>query len=180
MCTPERRIAGLLAALLASVAAADTEGPRLGVEATAAQVAAWDISVPPDGAGLPAGSGSVAEGSRVYAAKCQSCHGEAGRGQPNDALAGGRGTLATAAPVRTVGSYWPYATTLFDYIRRAMPLLQPQSLTSDEVYAVTAYVLSLNGIVEADAVLDAESLPGVDMPNRGGFVRAYPGPAGKN
>ncbi len=175
MCTPERLAALWLAVLLVSAAAtAADDGPRLGVAATAEQIAAWDISIPPDGSGLPAGLGNVAEGERVYAAKCQSCHGEAGRGEPNDALAGGRGTLASDAPVRTVGSYWPYATTLFDYIRRAMPLLQPQSLGNDEVYALTAYILSLNGIVDGNAVMDARSLPRVVMPNRGGFIAVYP------
>jgi len=133
-------------------------------------VAAWDISIPPSGAGLPAGSGSVKQGESVYAAKCQACHGAKGAGKPADALVGGIGSLASGKPVLTVGSYWPYATTLFDYVRRAMPTTNPQSLGNDEVYAVTAYVLHLNGIVGEAAVLDARTLPQVKMPNRDGFV----------
>jgi cytochrome c len=119
---------------------------------------------------LPAGSGSVKQGAAVYVAKCQACHGEKGAGKPADALVGGIGTLASNNPVRTVGSYWPYATTLFDYVRRAMPTTAPMSLTNDEVYAVSAYVLNLNGIIAADAVMNAQTLPQVKMPNRSGFI----------
>jgi sulfane dehydrogenase subunit SoxC len=125
----------------------------------------------PDGAGLPLGRGTAGQGEAVYAAKCQACHGEKGLGRPNDALVGGMGSLAPDnVPVKTVGSYWPYATTLFDYIRRAMPFQESQSLTSDEVYAVSAYILNLNGIIGANEVLDAQSLPKVRMPNRDGFI----------
>ncbi|MEA2989557.1 MAG: S-disulfanyl-L-cysteine oxidoreductase SoxD, partial [Alphaproteobacteria bacterium] len=107
----------------------------------------------------------------VYAAKCQACHGEKGAGQPNDRLVGGAGSLAPGnAPVKTVGSYWPYATTLFDYVRRAMPFQDSKSLTDDEVYAVSAYILNLNGIIAANDVMDAQSLPKVRMPNRDGFI----------
>ena len=121
--------------------------------------------------GQPAGSGSVVQGSAVYAAKCQSCHGEKGVGKPADPLVGGIGTLARGnAAVRTVGSYWPYATTLFDYVRRSMPTTSPQTLSNEEVYAVTAYVLHLNGIVGPDAVMSAATLASVKMPNRDGFV----------
>ncbi len=105
------------------------------------------------------------------------CHGKDGAGNPNDRLVGGRGTLRDAAPVRTIGSYWPYATTLFDYIRRAMPYVAPHSLTDDDVYALTAYLLSLNGVIGADDVMDATTLPTVKMPNRGGFDWAYQDPA---
>jgi cytochrome c len=155
------------------------EGPHLGVPVTPEEIAAWDISVGPDGAGLPPGSGSAAAGAPIYTAKCQACHGEKGAGRPNDQLVGGQGTIATAAPVRTVGSYWPYATTLFDYIRRAMPIVQPQSLTADEVYALTAYLLFLNGVIEETAVMNATTLPAVKMPNRDNFVRVVdlPGPS---
>ena len=145
-------------------------GPDLGRAATAAEIAAADISIAPSGAGLPAGQGSVKAGAAVYAAKCESCHGPKGAGKPADALVGGTGTLAQANAVRTVGSYWPYATTLFDYIRRAMPTTAPLSLTNEEVYAVSAYVLHLNGIVAEDAVMNAQTLPQVRMPNREGFV----------
>lgn len=163
----------LAAAALMRTAAAE-EGPALGVPAPPELVAAWDISIPPDGAGLPPGSGTARGGRQIYEAKCLACHGKEGAGKPNDRLAGGRGTLTSAAPVRTVGSYWPYATTVFDYIRRAMPYFQPQSLTSDEVYALTAYLLYLNDIVGEDAALNAKSLPRVVMPNRDNFIPAYP------
>ena len=150
------------------------EGPNLGVEATVEEVEAWDISIGPDGVGLPEGSGTVLEGADIYAMKCLACHGEQGQGQINDRLAGGHGTLGEPTPIKTVGSYWPYATTVFDYIRRAMPYLQPQSLTNDEVYAVTAYILFLNGIVNEDQTMDSQTLPGIQMPNREGFRLAYP------
>ena len=149
------------------------EGPRLGVPATPEQVAGWDISIGPDGAGLPPGSGTAAAGKTVYDAKCLACHGVDGAGQPNDRLVGGQGTLREAAPIRTLGSYWPYATTVFDYIRRAMPYVTPHTLTPDETYAVTAYLLALNGVIEQDAVMDATTLPKVVMPNRDNFESAY-------
>jgi cytochrome c len=159
----------LLAALLgAGPLLAQT--PKLGQLISPADAAAWDISIAPDGAGLPAGRGTAKEGEAIYVAKCQACHGEKGAGRPNDALVGGIGSLAGAPPVKTVGSYWPYATTLFDYVRRAMPFQAPKSLSADEVYAVSAYILHLNEIVARDAVLDAQSLPSVKMPNRDGFV----------
>ena len=121
-----------------------------------------------------AGSGSVAAGAAVYAQKCQGCHGADGSGKPQDQLTGGVGSLASGKAVKTPVSFWPTATTLFDYIRRAMPITAPQSLTNNEVYAVTAYLLSIDGIVAKDAVLDAKSLPQVKMPNREGFVRWWP------
>ena len=148
--------------------------PAFGAAASAEEVARFDISIPPGGAGLPAGSGTAKQGAAVYAAKCLACHGEKGAGKPADALVGGIGSLGTARPVRTVGSYWPYATTLFDYVRRAMPITNPLSLTDDEVYAVSAYVLFLNGIVGEDAVMNAQTLPQVKMPNRDGFVSDWP------
>ncbi|MGI9260225.1 MAG: c-type cytochrome [Gammaproteobacteria bacterium] len=163
----------LVLGLLVVVSVAAQEGPNLGVEATAEQVAGWAISIQPDGTGLPPGSGSAADGAAVYAAQCLACHGEEGVGGPNDRLVGGHGTLASDSPVRTVGSFWPYATTVFDYIRRSMPIIQPQSLSDDEVYAVTAYLLELNGIIDEDDVLNAETLPQVEMPNAENFVWAY-------
>jgi cytochrome c len=168
-----------LAAVLLVVAAgcapvAAPEGPKLGRAVTEAQIAAWDISILPDGTGLPAGSGTAAAGAAVYAQKCQSCHGEKGAGTPNDRLVGGQGTLTSATPVRTIGSYWPYATTVFDYTRRAMPYMQPHSLTNDEVYAVTAYLLNLNGLIGEQDVMNATTLPRVKMPNRDNFVPVYP------
>jgi cytochrome c len=149
------------------------EGPGLGVPATAEQVAGWDISIGPDGAGLPAGSGTAAAGRTVYEAKCLACHGVDGAGRPNDQLVGGQGTMRDAAPIRTIGSYWPYATTVFDYIRRAMPYVTPHSLTPDETYAVTAYLLALNGVIAEGDVIDATTLPKVVMPNKASFDSAY-------
>jgi len=151
---------------------------RLGIGriATPSEIAGWDIDVRADGQGLPAGHGSVAEGQKIYAETCAACHGPNGEGKPADQLVGGFGTLATGKPIRTVGSYWPYATTLFDFIRRAMPFDAPQSLSADQVYAVAAYLLYLNKIVPQDTVLDANSLPKVTMPNRNGFTSPDPRP----
>jgi mono/diheme cytochrome c family protein len=142
----------------------------LGRQATEAEIRAWDIDVSPNGDGLPPGRGSVKQGAAVFAKKCAACHGPTGVEGPNDRLVGGQGTLATSRPIKTIGSYWSYATTLFDYIRRAMPFSAPQSLTSDEVYAVVAWLLYRNGIVDEHAVFDARTLPAVQMPNRHGFV----------
>jgi S-disulfanyl-L-cysteine oxidoreductase SoxD len=160
-----------LAAYASSVA---EETPNLGRPATPAEIAAWDVSIPPDGAGLPPGSGTPEQGAVVYTQKCQSCHGEKGAGKPNDQLVGGQGTLTSKSPVRTIGSYWPYATTVFDYVRRAMPYTQSHSLTDEEVYAVTAYLLHLNGIIGAQDAMNAQSLPQVKMPNRDNFTVVYP------
>src|SRR3954462_5640157 len=172
MSTP-RIFAGLSLCLLAACAAEQSMKPRtpsLGVPLSAADLAPYDISIPPSGAGLPAGGGSARQGATVYEQKCAACHGVKGAGKPADALAGGIGTLASRTPVRTVGSYWPYATTLFDYVRRAMPITNPLSLSNDEAYAVSAYVLYLNGIVAEDAQMNAQTLPQVRMPNRDGFI----------
>jgi mono/diheme cytochrome c family protein len=166
----------MLIAVVGYTGSAAQETPNLGRLATPAEVAGWDISIPPDGTGLPPGSGTPEQGAVVYIQKCQACHGEKGVGQPNDRLVGGQGTLASASPVRTIGSYWPYATTVFDYVRRAMPYTQSQSLTNDEVYAVTAYLLHLNGIIGAQAVMNAQTLPQVQMTNRENFILAYPPP----
>ena len=167
-----RKLAAVKAALgcvWLSCAAAQ-EGPKLGVPATPEQVAGWDVSVGPDGATLPPGSGTAAAGKTVYEAKCLACHGVEGAGQPNDRLVGGQGTMRDAAPIRTIGSYWPYATTLWDYVNRAMPFDRPGMLPPDDVYSVVAFVLQLNGIVSANDVLDANSLPKIRMPNRDGFI----------
>jgi mono/diheme cytochrome c family protein len=143
----------------------------IGQTPTEGLIKAWNIDIAPDGANLPNGSGSVAQGQKIFADICAACHGEHGTEGPMDRLVGGKGTLDTKKPIMTVGSYWPYATTLYDYIHRAMPLTNPQSLSADQVYAVTAYVLNLNKIVPDDAVLDKHSLPAVKMPNRDGFER---------
>jgi S-disulfanyl-L-cysteine oxidoreductase SoxD len=170
--------AGAMIACAAATPGDAAEPARLGIGrvATPGEIAGWDIDVRADGQGLPAGRGSVHDGEKIYAETCAACHGAKGEGKPADQLVGGFGTLATAHPVRTVGSYWPYATTLFDFIRRAMPYDAPQSLTADQIYAVSAYILYLNRIVAEDAVLDAVSLPKVAMPNRNGFTSPDPRP----
>jgi mono/diheme cytochrome c family protein len=170
MPTLERLI--IAAAIMAAAhATASAQTAQYGQPIAPAEIAPWDISIAPDGVGLPPGRGTPKQGEAVYAAKCQACHGEKGTGKPNDQLVGGFGSLAAGkAPVKTVGSYWPYATTLFDYIRRAMPYQAPKSLTDDEAYAVAAYVLNLNDIIGADDAIDAQSLPKVKMPNRDGFI----------
>jgi mono/diheme cytochrome c family protein len=154
-----------------------------GRPATDAEIRAWDIDVRPDGAGLPPGRGTVEEGAALYVQQCQVCHGVKGRGGEFDALAGREprqgfpfGKDGRLRELRTIGNYWPYATTLYDYIHRAMPADAPQSLTPDEVYALTAYLLFLNGIVPEDAVMDAQSLPQVVMPNHAGFTSPDPRP----
>lgn len=161
---------GLLVAGAAT--AADSVGHwGWGSEATPEQIAGWDIDVRPDGTGLPPGEGSVEDGEWLYEEKCASCHGSFGesvRGYP--ALAGGQGSLTDPRPKKTIGSYWEYASTLWDYIHRAMPFTQPESLEDDEVYAITAYVLYLNDIVEDDFVLTRDNLTSVAMPNAGNFI----------
>ncbi len=166
-------VAGLFLLTGAALAADPPYG--FGQPATPGEIAGANIDILPDGTGLPPGQGSVGQGAALYASTCAACHGERGE-KPLDAtmrLVGGAGTLATPKAVQTVGSYWPYATTLFDYIRRAMPFPAPRSLSPDQVYAVTAYVLRLNGVVPDGTVLDAASLPRVRMPNRDGFISAY-------
>jgi S-disulfanyl-L-cysteine oxidoreductase SoxD len=148
---------------------------NIGRPLSESELRSWNIDVAPDGTGLPPGQGSVPQGEAIYRTKCIACHGANGQGHPMDRLAGGRDTLASDAPVKTVGSYWPYATTIFDYVRRAMPLDRPQSLTADEVYAVTAYLLQINGLVGPDAMMNAHTLPKVRMPNQEAF-RADPRP----
>ncbi|MEW6543093.1 MAG: cytochrome c [Nitrospirota bacterium] len=141
-----------------------------GRPATEAEIKAWNVEVAPNGEGLPPGRGTVKAGATVFAKKCASCHGATGKEGPMPQLVGGQGTLATDRPVRTVGSYWPYATTLYDYVARAMPYQAPGSLQPDEVYALVAWILFQNGIVTEDTVMDARTLPTVRMPNRHGFV----------
>jgi S-disulfanyl-L-cysteine oxidoreductase SoxD len=151
--------------------------PHLGRVVTQADIAAWDISIAPNGAGLPPGSGTAKQGAVLFAAKCAACHGATGTGQagqPAPPLVGGFGSLTGDDPIKTVGSYWPYATTLFDYVRRAMPSVQPESLTNDEVYALAAYILRLNGLIKDDEVMNAKTLPKVKMPNRAKFFSVYP------
>jgi mono/diheme cytochrome c family protein len=158
---------GFAAAFAGALAASAAESGR---PATPDEIRLWDIDVRPDGTGLPVGSGSVARGQQVYADNCAACHGDRGQGGIADRLSGGQGTLASDNPVKTVGSFWPYATTLFDYVRRAMPYPAPQTLSDDDTYAVVAFILSLNGTVPADATLNRSNLPSIRMPNRNGFV----------
>jgi len=163
-----RLLAAALAAPLA-VGAAGGSPTGIGRTPSADEIAAWDIAVGPVGSELPAGRGTGAEGARIYASRCASCHGATGREGPDPPLAGGSGSLATENPLLTIGSFWPYATTVYDYVRRAMPFNAPGSLHDDEVYAVTAYLLQLNGVVDGTQVIDARTLPGIRMPNRDGF-----------
>lgn len=146
--------------------------PRLGQAVTEQSLAAWNIDVrATDGLGLPAGSGSVAAGKQVYEAQCIACHGaDAKGGSMFGPMVGGIGSFKTNTRMLTVGSMYPYAPALFDYVRRAMPLAAPQSLTNDETYAVSAYLLHLNGLIAADAVMDRNSLAAVLMPNRDNFL----------
>lgn len=142
----------------------------LGTAPAAERLAEWDIAIGPAGAELPPGRGDVATGQHVYAQKCAACHGPNGHEGPDPVLVGGRDTLASAEPLLTVGSFWRYATTLYDYINRAMPFFAPGSLTADEVYALCAYLLHANAVIDADSVMDRSTLPQVRMPNRDGFV----------
>jgi cytochrome c len=159
----------LAAASLTAPAVVRTQERGLGRPPTAEEIRRLDTSIPPSGAGLPPGSGTAERGKVVYDAQCARCHGATGREGPEEALAGGRGSLATGKPVKTVGSYWPYATTLWDYVNRGMPFDRPGTLPADDVYAVVAYVLRLNEILSENDVIDATTLPRVRMPNRDGF-----------
>ncbi len=160
-------LAGVLVACSSGYHATGPFG--LGKPVTENQIKAWNIDIGPSGAGLPAGSGTAAIGETIYQQKCSSCHGDKGQGGIANRLVGG-GQLNTDKPVKTVGSFWPYSTTIFDYVRRAMPHQAPQSLTDDQVYALTAYILYMNKIISKDEVMNATSLPLVKMPNRDGFI----------
>ena len=185
-----RRAAALVSATFGAFVLAGGEafaqaygGPyTFGRPPTAAEIAEYDIDIGPDGAGLPAGQGTFAEGAAIYKNTCAPCHGDTLRGGDatkvtfnplfprGDPLIGGRGTLNTNAPVKTVESYWPYATTLFDYIRRAMPFVAPGSLKDNEVYALVAYILGEANIIDKAAIMNKDTLPKVQMPNRDGFI----------
>ena len=162
----------LSAVLLTTTATLLAQSPRYGVgrPPTPDEIRELGSAIAPDGAGLPRGAGTVAAGRALFAAQCARCHGPAGEGEVGARLVGGQGTLATPRPLKTVGSFRPYATTLWDYVNRAMPFDRPGVLEPSEVYAAVAYVLHLNGIIEEDRVMDASSLPKVKMPNRDGFV----------
>ena len=156
----------------AAGAAVAQDKPRIGRLAAPEEIASWDITVEPNGGGLPQGSGTAIQGAAVYAAKCEACHGEKGAGGSALRLAGVKGTIgAKTATVRTIGTFWPYATTIFDYVYTAMPFMDTKSLSHDETYAVTAYLLYLNEIIGENDVIDVDTLPKVKMPNHDSFIQ---------
>jgi S-disulfanyl-L-cysteine oxidoreductase SoxD len=162
--------------MLGAAATLTAQSPKYGVgrPVTPAQIHDLGTAIAPDGSRLPEGSGTVAAGREVFSARCSKCHGEKAEGAVGPTLVGGQGTLATAKPLKTAGSYWPYATTVWDYINRAMPFDQPGLLKAPEVYGVVAYILNLSGIIGNDPVMDAKSLPKVKMPNSDGFCDGSP------
>jgi len=166
------RCNAIVLVMLVTAVLLEAQSPTFGVgrPATAEEVRDVGAAIAPDGSGLPDGSGTVAAGRDVFVAQCARCHGPKGEGDIGPVLVGGQGTLRTVRPLKTVGSFWPYATTLWDYINRAMPFDKPGLLKPSEVYAVAAYILNLNGIIKDTDVMDAKSLPKVTMPNRDGFV----------
>jgi len=170
-----RKLRGHIVALTLALtsSAAFAQAPNLGKPINPAEIAAWDINILPDGTGLPPGGGTPAEGARVYAAKCSACHGQNGKGGANAALAGGS-PIKDMESEKTIANFWPFATTVFDYIRRAMPWRQPRSLSNDEVYALTAYIFSINKLIGENDAMNAQTLPKVQMPNRGGFIIRFP------
>ena len=148
-------------------------GPNLGQPVTPADLASWSINVMPDGSGLPPGSGTSAQGAPIYAQKCAHCHGEQGKGGVNAAVVGGA-PIKGIDSTKTIANFWPYATTLFDFIRRSMPWQQPRSLSDDEVYSLTAYILAMNKLIGEQDEMNAQTLPKVRMPNRDGFIPRFP------
>jgi cytochrome c len=174
MFTPERAIfaASLLLAMTAGASLAET--PDLGKPIDEAAIAAWDISILPDGTGLPKGSGTPAQGALVYAEKCVACHGDNGKGGLAGALVSDRELAGISAAQKTIRNFWPYSTTIFDFIRRAMPFQMPRSLTDDEVYALTAYILAENKLIGGNDMMNAQTLPKVKMPNRDNFIIRFP------
>jgi mono/diheme cytochrome c family protein len=166
-------LAAGMAALALSVGAALAESPHLGKPITQADLAEWDINILPDGTNLPPGSGKAADGAKIFAEKCVACHGEGGKGGIAARVIGGP-PKATLDGGKTIANYWPYATTVFDFIRRSMPWTQPRSLTDQEVYALTAYLLAANKVIGEEDEMNAATLPKVRMPNRDNFVIRFP------
>lgn len=172
-------IAGMLASAISTAFAADRPF-GLGSIATKEEVAGWDIDVRPDGKGAPIGQGTAIDGEEIYAERCAHCHGDFGEGIDRwPVLVGGIGTLESEDPVKTIGSYWPYASTVYDYVYRAMPFGEAQSLTHDEAYQVVAYLLYMNDIIEDDFELSHENIGEIKMPNRDGFFGPDPRPDGQ-
>ena len=167
-------VASLALGLSAGVYAAENPGlPNLGLPITPGDLAPWDISVMPDGTGLPPGSGTAKQGAPIFQAKCAACHGENGKGGEAAAVTAGP-PRATLDGGKTIANFWPYATTIFDFVRRAMPANAPKSLTDQEVYALTAYLLSLNKLIGETDVINAQTLPKVKMPNADNFIIRFP------
>jgi mono/diheme cytochrome c family protein len=165
--------AALLLAVMTGASLAET--PNLGKPIDEAAIAAWDISILPDGTGLPKGGGTPAQGAVIYAEKCAACHGDNGKGGgPAAALVSDNAIAGISASQKTIKNFWPYATTIFDFVRRAMPFQTPRSLTDDEVYALTAYILAENKLIGANDTMNAQTLPKVKMPNRDNFIIRFP------
>lgn len=163
----------LIAAGINPLFAENKKGPELGKTISSEEIAKWDISVFPNGEGLPEGKGTVAEGEKIYQQQCLACHGQGGLGATADQLAGAQMSLTSEYPEQTIGSYWPYATTVFDVIRRSMPMTNPGSLSNEQTYSVTAYLLYLNNLIAKDDIMNATTLPKVKMPNEEGFLNVY-------
>jgi S-disulfanyl-L-cysteine oxidoreductase SoxD len=174
MSTRRAVTSAVLLALTFGAGAAFAEGPNLGMQITEGDITAWNIDVLPDGTGLPTGSGAAKQGAPIYAQKCALCHGENGKGGSASALVGGGPITDISASMKTIANFWPYATTIYDYIRRTMPWQSPRSLTDDEVYALTAYLLAMNKIIGENDTMNADTLPKVRMPNRDGFITRFP------
>ena len=164
--------AALLSAMMTDASLAET--PNLGKPIDEAAIAPWDISILPDGTGLPKGGGTPAQGAVIYADKCASCHGDNGKGGAAAAVVSDREIAGISAAQKTIRNFWPYSTTIFDFIRRAMPFQMPRSLTDDEVYALTAYILAENKLIGANDMMNAQTLPQVNMPNRENFIIRFP------
>jgi S-disulfanyl-L-cysteine oxidoreductase SoxD len=170
----EARIAGVMALLLLAAPAA-AEGPNLGQPISQADLAPWDLTIMPDGTGLPPGSGTPAQGKVLFAANCAICHGDNGKGGIAEALvADNPPPLNGPGSIKSIGNFWPVSTTIFDFVRRAMPFTQPHSLSDDQVYALTAYLLNINKVIAESEVIDAMTLPQVKMPNRDNFFPEFP------
>jgi S-disulfanyl-L-cysteine oxidoreductase SoxD len=174
MFTPERALLTASLWLAMMTAASWAETPNLGKPIDEAAIANWDISILPDGTGLPKGSGTPAQGAPIYAEKCSACHGDNGKGGLAAAVVDDRQIAGISASQKTIKNFWPYSTTIFDFVRRAMPFQAPRSLTDDEVYALTAYILAENKLIGASDTMDAQTLPKVKMPNRDNFIIRFP------